>query len=315
MARARQIPVDYPAFAALATRRVTVGRGDVQLAVHIAGQLASDRLPIVCLAGYQRNMADFTELAALLPAFAGGHWPVVLIDLRGRGRSPDRARAADYGTLADAEDVSEVTRALGLEAAIFLGEGHGGQVIMALAAQRPTLVGGAVLVNSGPATVAQSLVRLRGNLESIAALRGKAGITAMLRRMLSAEYPGAPVEALDRLAGRTHYIDGRGRSWPLFDAALLDRFADLGFDDVLTPQWLLFDALKPAPLLLFRTEHTDQLPRDVLDEMMRRRPDARTLEIAGQGGPALLDQPEELRVIAEFLTTHGRLRSRALRQA
>ena len=215
----------------------------MQLAVHIAGQLASERLPVVCLAGYHRNMADFTELAALLPDFAGGHWPVVLIDLRGRGRSPDRARADAYGTVADAEDVSEVTRALGLEAAIFLGEGHGGQVIMALAAQRPTLVGGAVLVNSGPVTVAQSLVRLRGNLESIAALKGKAGITTMLRRMLAAEYPGATPEVLDRLAGRTHYIDSGGRPWPLFDAALLSRFADLGFDDRLAPQWPLVHQL------------------------------------------------------------------------
>ena len=155
-------------------------------------------------------------------------------------------------------------------------------------------------------------VRLRGNLESIATLKGKTGITAMLRRMLSAEYPGATAEALDRLAGRTHYIDSAGRPLPLFDAALLSRFDDLGFDDVLTPQWPLFDALAPAPLLLFRTAFTDQLPREVLDEMMRRRPDARTLEIGGQGAPTP-DRRDDTgegphhRAVDELLTLHGLL--------
>jgi hypothetical protein len=67
------------------------------------------------------------------------------------------------------------------------------------------------------------------------------------------------------------------------------------------PQWPLFDALAIAPLLLLRTQLTDQLRRETFDEMRRRRPDALALTIAGQGSPALFDQSEEIEAVAQFV--------------
>jgi hypothetical protein len=63
----------------------------------------------------------------------------------------------------------------------------------------------------------------------------------------------------------------------------------------------LFDALNGVPLLLLRSQMTDLLRRETFDEMMRRRPDAEALVIAGQGSPALLDLPEEVGAIADFV--------------
>jgi pimeloyl-ACP methyl ester carboxylesterase len=297
----RDIAFDHPPFAALPTDLVTVGRRGETVAVHVAGRLSSERVPVICLAGYTRNMADFADFAPLLQRRLGDDWPVVLIDLRGRGRSADRRGPADYAVPADARDIGEVARALGTERAAFVGQGHGGQVVMALAARRPGLIAAAVLVDAGPASEAQSLIRLRSNHEAIAQQRGASGLTVMLRRMLQAGYPDAPREALDGLAARHVIVDRHGRARPLYDPALIARLKDLAYDDVLVPQWGLFDLLGQVPVMFVRTELTDQLPRALLEQMRQRRPEAPSVEIARQGSPALLDREEEVDPIAEFI--------------
>ena len=298
---ARTVPADHPAFASLPVTHVPLASG-VRAAVHVAGQLSHRRLPVVCLAGYQRNMSDFTEFSAFFHRVGGGDWPVVLLDLPGRGRADDRRRPGDYGSLADAADVASVLTALGIGRTIVLGQGHGGQVAMALAANHPLLIAGTVLLDSGPVTDSRGIVRLRSNLEHVEALRGAKLVKAGFHRILSGDYPGLPDDRLDALMGRSHFIDKRGRARPLYDKRLIEALASINFDDVLMAQWPLFEALTCAPLLLLRTQLTDQLRRETFDEMTRRRPDAVALTIAGQGSPALFDQREEIEAVADFVT-------------
>lgn len=271
------------------------------MAVHVVGQLGTKRLPVVCIAGFHRNMCDFSEFAPYLSRLLGNDWPVVLLDLRGRGRSTRRRQKKDYATPADAIDVSAIADALGIRRCVFVGQGYGGQVAMALAAQRPTLIGGAVLIDSGPVSDPRGLVRLRNNLRHIGELRGQGALKAAFRHMLLADYPGTPEAELHRLALRTHAIGKRGRAEPLFDPHLIKLLESFEHDDVLVPQWQYFEALAAAPLLMLRTQLTDQLRREIFDEMMRRRPDASAFVIEGQGSPALLDQPEEVEAIASFV--------------
>ena len=311
MPRPRTTPPDHPAFAGLPVTYVTLA-GGLRAAVHVAGKLSSRRLPVICIPGYQRNMSDFTEFAGYFRRMGGGEWPVVLIDLPGRGRADDRARAEDYGSLADARDVASIMVALGIDRAIMLGQGQGGQVAMALAADHPLLIGGTVLLDSGPVTDSRGIVRLRNNLAHVEALRGAKAVTAGFHRILAGNYPGLPDDRLEALMGRSHFIDKRGRARPLYDARLVAALASINFDDVLMAQWPLFDALTCAPLMLLRTQLTDQLRRETFDEMVRRRPDAEALTIAGQGSPALFDQREEIEAVAEFVIgTSTRLLGRA----
>jgi len=174
-------------------------------------------------------------------------------------------------------------------------------MIMALAAERPTLIAGAILIDAGPVTTPRSLVRLRSNLDHIGSLRGEAGLRATFRQILGADYPEATDEKLDLLAARTHFTDRGQHAVPLFDPSLLVPLQGFTHDDSLLPQWALFDALKSAPLLLVRTQFSDQLPPAILEEMLRHRPDARSVEIEGQGSPALLDRVEHIEPIAAFV--------------
>lgn len=300
----RTVPPDHPAFAALPARSIRLGAAGVDAAVHVSGRLRSGVAPLVCLAGYNRNMSDFTELAQGMTRLTGD-WPIVLIDLPGRGRAEDRRRDDAYGTPADARDVADVLAALGIGRAVVLGQGHGGLVAMLLAMQHPLLVAGTILVDAGPLLDSRSIVRLRTNMAHIAELKGSRAVRAGFRRMLVSSHPGLDEEALDLLALRTHWFDKRGRARPLFDHRLMTSLESFNFDDALTPQWAIFDALSVAPLMLLRTQLTDQLRRETLDEMMRRRPDADARIILGQGAPALLDGPEEIGAIVDFTRRFG----------
>lgn len=300
----RTVPSDHPAFVRLPVDMIRLGQAGGRAAVHVSGRLRSGVAPLVCVAGYNRNMADFHALAEGIGRLTGD-WPVVLVDLPGRGRSDDRRRDDPYGTPSDARDLAEVLAALGIGRAVLLGQGHGGLVAMLLALQHPLLVAGTILVDAGPLLDSRSIVRLRTNMAHIEGVKGTRAVTAGFRRMLGSTYPGVEETRLDELALRTHWLDKRGRARPLYDGKLMAPLQSFNFDDVLTPQWAIFDALDIAPLLLIRTQFTDQLRRETLEEMARRRPDAEVVMVPGQGSPALLDGPAEIDAIAAFTRRHG----------
>ena len=311
MFRKRTVPPDHPAFAELPAQLFAVGRAGEQMAVHVSGQLRIGQPPLVCVAGYQRNMSDFADFLVQFRRGSGGDWPVVLIDLKGRGRATDRADKAGYITTIDAGDIWQLCSALGIESAILLGQGYGGQAVMALAAQRPMLVAGAILVDAGPVSDTRGLVRLRNNLTEFDEVRSQAGLRTMFRRVLASTYPGIPDAMLDVLVARTHRLDRRGRLRALFDRHLIKMLANFEHDDVLVAQWPLFHALDGVPLMLMRTQLTDQLRRETFEEMLRRRRDAQGFVVEGQGSPPLFNTSDEVEPIAGFVREVARGRSSA----
>lgn len=299
------MPSEHKPFAALATEAITVGRAGQHVAVYVGGRLGPGRTPLLCVGGYNRNMVDFGAFATIVLQTLGESNPVVLVDLKGRGRSNDRARAADYSSLSDADDLSEVCRALAIERAIFVGQGYGGQVLMALAARRPGVIAGTVLIDAGPVNDSRGLVRLRHMLNDLTGIRGESSLRPMLRRMAVADYPNVSEAMLDDIAMRTHFVDKRGRLQALFDPQLIRLLEPFDLDDVLVAQWPLFDALACAPLMMMRTQLTQQLRRETFDEMMKRRRDADAFIIENQGSPALLDNFEDVQPIVAFARRVG----------
>ena len=306
----RWTPDDHPPHAEMPVRAIRVGRADETVAVHVGGDLARPVPPLVCLGGYVRNMLDFRMFVSLAERLLGDGWPVVVIDLQGRGRSGRRRDARRYASPQDARDLLAVMASLGLGPSIIIGQGYGGQVAMTLAMDHPTLIAGAVLIDAGPVTDTRGVVRLRNNLDHIARLRGAEAIRSGYRRMLAADYPGASDAELGRLTQRMHAFTRRGRPVPLFDRRLVRALQGIGLDDVLSAQWPLFDALAHAPLLLARTQLSDQLRRETFEQMAARRPDAEAITLVGQGFPALLDDPAEVGPIFDFVRAVAQARSR-----
>lgn len=291
---------DHPAFSAMPVRKLTAGPGRLQLAVHCSGSLRNGPLPVVCLGGYTRNMLDFSDFIRNLRSVEDKKRGIVAIDLPGRGRSAPLPAKSTYSTLSDTDAAIEAITALGIGRCILVGQGHGGQVAMLIARKRPSLLGGVVLVDAGPVTDPRGIVRVRNNFKHVTALKSESAARDAARKIVSADYPGESESRLDELIARQFRLDGRGRLQPLFDTQLIAQLEQFNFDDVLEPQWALFDGLAKLPLMIVRTQLSDQLRRETFDEMARRRPDAARLLISGAGSPALLDGPEEVRAIADF---------------
>lgn len=309
-------PKDYPPFADLPVRMIASSDPARHLAVSVSGRFTVDQPPLVCVSGFARNMTDFTDFRTTYRSIASIDWPMVLVDLAGRGRSSPRSEPEAYSTLADAHDLSTITRALGISRCIFVGQGHGGQVVMALGAQHPSLIAGAVLINAGPTTDPRGLVRLRSNLGHTGSLRGETQIHSITRQLLGNEYPGLSPEGLDRLVSRSHFVDKRRRLRGLFDPALISFLDRFQLDDEFIPQWSLFNTLANVPLMLIRTQLSDRLTSDTFNEMIVRRPDAVVETYVGEGSPALLSDEGEVSAIADFvmhLTGTRRQRNRAKR--
>ncbi|MCD7060764.1 alpha/beta fold hydrolase [Pelagibacterium xiamenense] len=300
MAKRATLFDDLPQFAPLGIGRICPGPAGRTIAVHLRGNLGGEETPLVCIPGYNRTMLDYTAFLEGLSGLAGSTRPVVLLDLAGRGRSAPLPRNMQYATPRDAADVIAVCDALGITRAVLVGQGHGGQVAMIVAKQRPSLVGGTVLIDSGPVTDPRGLVRLRNNFRHLVSLRDKRASQAALRKILAADYPSVPDSALDTLGARVYAPGRRGGLVPLFDPRLIGQIEQFEFDDVLEPQWPLFDCLHHAPIMLVRTQMSDQVRRETYEEMRRRRPDAALLTVTGQGSPALLDDGESIGAIEAF---------------
>jgi pimeloyl-ACP methyl ester carboxylesterase len=298
--RATPLP-QTPLFSDLPVRTIVCGAAGARIAVHVHGEITDDVTPIICLPGYVRNISDFATLPRAINRLPDTGFAFILIDLPGRGRSSYLGKDAHYSTLNDADCVLDVMAALDVPRAVLAGEGHGGQVAMVIAARRPLAVAGAILIDAGPVTDPRGLVRTRNNFRHLTALKSPPTARAALRKILSTDYPGEPEARLDGFAQRIYAEDERGKLRPLFDSQLIAQLEQFEFDDVLEPQWQLFDTLSHAPLMIVRSQLTDQVRRTTFNEMMRRRRDAATLVISNQGSPALLDDVEEHQAIAAFL--------------
>lgn len=284
-------------------RFVTVGAARRRLAVRLDGSLEDPKkIPVVCLAGLVRNSSDFAALVGHLHDMVEPDWPVVRIDLIGRGQSAREERGTAYETGRDVADVLSVLWSLGIGRATWVGENHGGQVIELMAVTHPGAIAGAALIDAGPVIDVRGLVRLRTNLEYLGEIRGEAAFLDAARHILAPVYPLLSHSALDRLALRTHRVGRRGRIEPRFDPRIVRALAEFENTDVLATQWQIFDALGHAPLMIMRTELSDLLRADVFDKMARRRPGAVRIDIPNEGSPALLDGPSETGSLAGFVS-------------
>lgn len=304
--RTKPLPIDdVEAFKSLPVEYISMG-GFSKIAFHKTGIFSSRRPVITCLAGYYRNMSDFAQFTTLIKRSLGSDWPIVLIDLPGRGRSTNRRSMQNYTSVHDAHVVSAVLTSLCVEKTILVGQGHGGQTIMTLSAQRPTLISGAVLIDAGPLADPRGLVRMRNNLQHICATRSKIDAQSAMRQIFMTDHPNLDDPELDRLAARCFYFDKRDKLHTLFDPTLIRRLQQYTVDDIFEAQWGLFDTLHASELMFIRGQLSDQLRRETLEQMETVRPDAISITVPGQGSPVLLDDSDEVGAIADFVTYVGK---------
>jgi pimeloyl-ACP methyl ester carboxylesterase len=70
--------------------------------------------------------------------------------------------------------------------------------------------------------------------------------------------------------------------------------------------WPLYAVIKAVPMLVIRGALSDLLSAATVDRMLREKPDLEHITVANRGHTPLLNEPECLRAIDDFLTRHGR---------
>ncbi|MDP3195106.1 alpha/beta fold hydrolase [Tabrizicola sp.] len=248
-------------------------------------------LPLLCLPGLTRSMADFDYLAPHLPPLR-----LIRMDYRGRGAS-DWTGPATYTVEQEGRDALTLLDHLGVGRAAILGTSRGGLIGMVLGAVARDRVLGLCLNDVGPEIARDGLTRIFDYVGRNPAGRTIEGYAERLSR--TPGFQGVPMSRwLDE--ARTLAVETpEGLRIP-YDPALRDAFL-AAFDGPLVDLWPLFDALAGLPLALIRGANSDLLAPETVAKMHARRPDMGFAEVPGRAHIPFLDEPESVALILDFL--------------
>ncbi len=272
----------------------------LRLHVRSHGARTAAALPVVCLPGLARTVADFEALAARLASDARTPRCVLAVDSRGRGQSDYDRNPANYSLPVELADVLAVLTALDIPQAVFIGTSRGGILTMLLAAARPTAIAGCVLNDIGPVIEPKGLARIKsyvGKLPQPASFHDAAD---MLRQLLGRQFPRLADADWLAFARRTFKEVG-GRIVPDYDVELATTLAATNLEQPLPTLWNEFDALARVPVMVIRGGNSDILSAATVDAMRARRSRLDVLEVADEGHAPLLTQPDIIDRIGAFV--------------
>jgi pimeloyl-ACP methyl ester carboxylesterase len=225
---------------------------------------------------------------------------VIACDMRGRGRSEYDEKPTHYDVAIEAQDILSIMAGMGVVKAGFVGASRGGLQLMALAAMRPTVIAGAVLVDIGPVIEGKGLARIKGYVGKLPTVPNFTEATALLKRLAAAQFPAWSDAQWRRMAERSFRQTPSGLL-PDYDPALASTLSTIDLEAPLPTLWPFFEALAHAPLLAIRGGNSDILSAATLEEMARRHPRCETITAEGEGHVPDVGAPLLATRIAAFI--------------
>ena len=248
-------------------------------------------LPLLCLPGLTRSLADFDYLIPHLPPLR-----LIRMDYRGRGESAWTGPAT-YTVEQEGKDALRLLDHLGVAKAAILGTSRGGLIGMVLGAVARDRVLGLCLNDVGPEIARDGLARISDYVGRNPAGRTLQGYADRLSR--SPGFDGVPITRWLDEARKLVVETPEGLRLP-YDPALREAFL-AAFDGPPVDLWPLFDALQGLPLALIRGANSDLLTPETAQKMRARRPDMGFAEVPGRAHIPFLDEPEAVALIRSFL--------------
>jgi pimeloyl-ACP methyl ester carboxylesterase len=249
---------------------------------------------LICLHGLTRSARDFDFLARALY----DHYRIICPDLPGRGDSDRLADPMLYVVPQYAADMVTLVARLDVESVDWIGTSLGGLVGMALAALSGSPIRKLVLNEAGP-------VVSHTALERIATYVGLAPVFPTFDkavdyvRTISAPFGTHSEEEWRFLAGNW-VRKGQDGAWhPHYDTRIAEPFKkNMPEGDMLL--WDYYDAIR-CPTLVLRGAQSDLLMKGTADEMTRRGPKAKVIEIPGVGHAPTLLHADQIKLVRDFL--------------
>ena len=250
-------------------------------------------LPLLCLPGLTRTMADFDYLIPHLPPLR-----LIRMDYRGRGAS-QWTGAASYTVPQEGKDALELLDHLGVAKAAILGTSRGGLIGMMLAAVAHDRLLGLCLNDVGPEIHRPGLERIFDYVGRNPSARTLAEIAEKMPRY-SPGFANVPDSRWLEEAQK-HYTQDAGGLRITYDPALRDAFL-AAFEGPPVDLWPLWDATAGLPVALIRGANSDLLSKATADEMRRRCPDMIYASVPDRAHIPFLDEPESLAALRTTTT-------------
>ena len=249
--------------------------------------------PLVLMHGLTRNSADFEALSDRLQ----GRFRVVVPDQRGRGRSDRDENPANYALPMLCADTLGLIAQAGLERPVLVGTSMGGLMAMGMAAANPSAFRGLVLNDVGPQVEAEGLARIAGYAGKAEAIASWDEAAAYARRINETAFPHYTQAQWLAFARRT-FREGADGSLVLdYDPAIASAGAGAPIPDL----WPVWEALASLPILAIRGGTSDILSAATLERMAERHPRMTACTVPGVGHAPMLDEPEAIAAIEDFL--------------
>jgi pimeloyl-ACP methyl ester carboxylesterase len=261
--------------------------------------------PVLCLHGGGQTAYMFEELGAAL----GAKHHVVAPDLPGHGDS-DPITGFDMTRQALARAIEPVCDAFGFDRSVIVGASLGGITAVTLAAARPELISGIVLIDIGTRLedegVRKIVTFLRAH-ESFASLEEAAAEIARYLPHRKQVRPESLTRNLrQRPDGRWVWKHSLGRRWRAYQEAA----AGSGTDEPDPSDWRTMMAGMEGeaaglacPVLVLRGAFSDVLSDEGAGEVAALIPDSRLETVRNAGHLAAGDNPDStINLISRFLT-------------
>ncbi len=272
----------------------------LRLHVHEWGPRASAALPVVCLPGLARTIADFETLAQALAADIRTRRRVLALDSRGRGKSEYDRNPANYNLAVELADLLAVLTATSANKAVFIGTSRGGILTMLLGPARPTAIAGCVLNDIGPVIEPTGLARIKGYVGKLPEPGSFEAAADGLARLFGTQFPKLARRDWLAFAQRTFKQAGE-RIVPDYDPQLATILEQVDVEHPLPPLWKEFDSLAAVPMMVIRGSNSDILSAATVAAMRERRSQLEVLEVPDQGHAPLLAEAETISRIAKFV--------------
>jgi pimeloyl-ACP methyl ester carboxylesterase len=255
----------------------------------------ADSPVVVCLHGLMRTGRDFEDLAARLCA----RRRVIVPDVRGRGLSARDPNFNNYQIPVYIGDLLLLLAGLGAPRVTVIGTSMGGLMAMVLAVMQPQVIESIVLNDVGPEVERQGLERIRSYAGQGTPVRSWTDAVAQVRSVYGAVWPGLEESRWEKIARSSYRANAQGVPEPDADPLIAEPLRDLSRA---TPNlWPLWSTLARVPVLAIRGAQSDILSAATLARMQREKPDLRALTVANRGHAPMLDEPECVEAIDEFL--------------
>jgi pimeloyl-ACP methyl ester carboxylesterase len=248
---------------------------------------------LMCVHGLTRNGKDFDAIAEALSA----RYRVICPDMPGRGRSEWLTAAAEYGYPLYMADAAALIARLDVDSVDWLGTSMGGLIGMMLASRPGSPIRKLALNDIGPYLSKVGLERIASYVGLDPTFPSLDALEAAVRDTYASFGPltDAQFRKMARDSAREKPEGGWGFA---YDPKIADAFRQGPIEDL--DLWPVWEAIR-CPTLVLRGAQSDLLTHEAAEEMTRRGPKAKLIELPGIGhAPALLSEGQ-IGMVRDFL--------------